>query len=58
MFIKIVEQTGRRTLQSSHLITQCLCIRVCVFLNRIKVYKAPGAVCLGEVSTDSKTQLR
>ncbi len=59
MFINIVEQTGRRTLQSSHLITQCLCICVCVcvFLNRIKVYKAPGAVCLGEVSTDSKTPL-
>ncbi len=37
MFINIVEQTGRRTLQSSHLITQCLwcvccvCVCVCVF---------------------------
>lgn len=30
---------------------------VCVCLSRIKVYKASGAVSLGEVSVDSKTQL-
>jgi len=53
----MVEQTGRQTLQSSHLITQCLCVCVCVCLSRIKVYKASGAVSLGKVSTDSKTQL-